>query len=635
MKFNLISEILKYFDCFGTRFNFYIERNRKLYTPLGGIFSLLSFIFGIIIFIYINLNDFLHNLPNSTTSTERNNQQIIKFKEEKIWIPWRIRDFGGKTVNHTGLLYPIIYYYKGIRNNEFKSMITSYKFINYKLCNETSMINNTYLYMIDVELDQLYCIDMEELDMGGSWDSDFLFLITFDLYACKNGIDYNPKNKNCTTYEKIANIAGNNNCFEFEIYYPVVHYQPMNKTTPIFVEYTNYFYHLSRYSNKIDRLYLQQYILKDDKGWFLKEEKIYSRWGCVSLNGDSYSNGNKRDLMNEGSTSRFYSFNIYLKSDIIYYNRSYKKIYLIVAEGLPIINIAYIFFKIISKILKISSENKKLTELLFENLEEQKTIMKINKKNFNFNRKKQNLFRNNFQMNNKNIIINKNINDFSSVQLTPNNSGKKIILENHKISIANDNKYKFNKDANSQIINTSQSKKEIDKLFNSNLALDENKNMNNNILFFNNKTNYISLNLPFNNINIRNDYNSQSNKKINNMISSNLESKTNYIKKKLFPYRYYLCSIFIKNINISKDSFFFTKKFIIVYNFICQLFDISSYLILQREFQTMKNTIIKENQRKIIEMGKKINVSAKSFNLNMRECWEGKKFSIFGKNNNN
>ena len=162
--------LLKYFDFFGTRFNFYMERNRKLYTPVGGILTLSSFIFGVIIFIYVKLDDFLHNIPSSTTSTERNEYKKIKFKEEKIWIPWRIRDFGGKTINHTDLLYPIIYYYKGKRNNAHKSMITSYEFINYKLCNETSMINNSDLYMINIELDQLYCIDMEELNMGESWD---------------------------------------------------------------------------------------------------------------------------------------------------------------------------------------------------------------------------------------------------------------------------------------------------------------------------------------------------------------------------------------------------------------------------------------------------------------------------------
>ena len=621
MSFKIIFDKFKYFDCFGARFNFYIERNRKLYTPLGGILTLLSFIFGIIIFIYIKLDDFLHNLPNSTTSTERNNHKKIKFKEEKIWIPWRICDFGGKTVNHTDLLYPIIYYYKGIRHNKFKTMITSYEFINYKLCNETSMINNRDLYIIDIELDQLYCIDMEELDVGGSWDSDFLFLITFDLYACKNGINYDENNKDCLTYEKIVEIAGNNNCFEFEMYYPVVQYQPLNKTTPIFIEYTNYFYHLSRYSNKIDRLYLQQHILIDDKGWFLKDEEIYSRWGSASLNGDSYSTGNKSDLMNEGSTSRFYSFNIYLKSDIIYYHRSYKKrINLIFSEGLPIVNMVFIIFRFIAKVFKISSINKKITELLFENLKEKKTFMKRNEKNMN------------------NVKINNFLNDFSSVQLTTRNSGKQMLFDNNNNnnSIVNSNKSKYIKnDNNNIIINKYYNKKKIGRPFHNSLVLDEkkimNKNSNNNkIDIFKSKISDMS-NLPFKNINNKNDFLLQN----NNNIDSNINKKTKilYIKKKLFPYRYYLYSSFIKYINDLKKPFCFTKQFTIVYNFICQLFDISSYLILQREFQTMKNTIIGEKQRNIIEKETKINISSKSFNINMSECWESNRFSIFGKIN--
>jgi hypothetical protein len=256
-----------------------------------------------------------------------------------------------------------------------------YEFLDYKKCSETSMINNSDLYMIDIALDQLYCIDMEDIDIGGSWDSDFLNLVTLDIYNCKNGIDYDENNTNCTKYEKIREIAGENNNFQFEIYYPVVHYQPLNKTNPIFIKYTNYFYHISIFSNKIDRMYLQQHILKDDKGLISKDEKSFSYWGIVSFNGDSYTTGNKKDLMNEGSTSRLYSFNIYLKSEVIYYNRSYKKMSLILADGLPVINIVFIFFKIISKIFKISSRNKKLIELLFENLKKKK--IKINNEQYN------------------------------------------------------------------------------------------------------------------------------------------------------------------------------------------------------------------------------------------------------------
>ena len=58
MSFNVIKETLKYVDCFGTTFNFYIERNRKLYTSFGGLLTLLAILFGCLVFIYINLDDF-------------------------------------------------------------------------------------------------------------------------------------------------------------------------------------------------------------------------------------------------------------------------------------------------------------------------------------------------------------------------------------------------------------------------------------------------------------------------------------------------------------------------------------------------------------------------------------------------
>ena len=614
MKSDIITDIFKYVDCFGTTFSFYTERSRKFYTRLGGILTLLSIIIGIILFLYINLDDFFHNNPNSTASTKKEMYRNIKFGEEKIWIPWRIRDFGGKTINHFNLLYPIIYYYKGIRNYSTNRMDIYYEYLNYKSCNETSMINNSDLYMIDINLEQLYCIDMEDIDIGGSWDSDFLNLVTLDLYSCKNGIDYDENNINCTLYDTIEEISGDNNNFQFEIYYPVVNYQPMNKTNPIFIKYTNNFYHLSRFSNKIDRLYLQQYILDDDQGIISKNIKTYSNWGIVSFNGDSYSTGNKRDLMNEGSTSRFYSFNIYIKDEIIVYNRSYKKLFLIIADGLPIVNIVFVIFRMIAKVLKISSGNKKLTELLFENLKEKKSNNKIEILH---------KIGTNLKGNNNSPKINNN--DSSNNQLTYNldfNKKNNILNKKRKYSIKS-YKYEKAKISNKKVINKRLNNNKDNKVINNNI----NFNIKNLESLFSDKSNIIFSNLQYEDSNSKSEPNDQ--RSFNNRMFD--ISHKQYIRKSLFPYKYYLCSIFIKNINTSKNNIFFTKKFIVVYNFVCQLFDISSYLVLQREFQIMKNTLMVKKYKNIIEKGQKINVNDRFFNIDMNECLNCKKLSILGK----
>ena len=154
-----------------------------------------------------------------------------------------------------------------------------------------------------------------------------------------------------------------------------------------------------------------------------------------------------------------------------------------------------------------------------------------------------------------------------------------------------------------------------------------NSHSNNNTEININKSNDIS-SLDFIRSNSRQLFNFEEKNKNN---KKNVKKQTFYIKKKLFPYKYYLCSIFIKNKDISKEPIFVTKKFIAVYNFICQLFDISSYLILQREFQILKNTLIIRKYKDIIESKRKININDKSFNNDIKECLDSNNFSILGK----
>ena len=661
MNYLLISRILKYIDCFGTNFNFYTEKNRKLYTPFGGILTILAFIVGAMIFLAMNIDEIKHDVPLSSTSVTQENYHNIKFLEEKIWIPWRVRDYEGHLANFSGLLYPIIYYYTGIRNKTEQKLDLTYSFLNYKLCNETSMANFTDSFIIDIALDQIYCIDMEELDMGGNWDYDFVNYVEFDLYICKNGIDYDENNTNCTSYEKLIEAADKGNSFEFEIYYPLVNYQPMNKTNPIIVKYISYFYHLSRFSNKIDRLYLQKYILKDDNGWVSKDEKITKYWGCQSFSGDSYATGDKRDLMSEGSSSRLYSFNIYINFETNFYSRTHKNLFLVIADGLPIVYIVFMLFKFIAKVFKISSGNQKLTELLFENLQEKSSRIKKNKIN-DINIKKKRTFMDrklesknsktenskinmNNENNNNNININENLNnnsrinnnsDYSSFKLNQQDKMKNIFdVRKEKNSIESRNRLSYSKNNSNQ--NSFPNQIQINNFFNSNNksnGYSSNNNLNFNISeLFNDKTKDL-LSQSGNSVYNNNLYKFSNGEKIKNGNYNNLlnqRTKKFYIQKQLFPYKYYLCSIFIRNIDPRKKSCFFTRKFIVVYNFICQLFDISSYLILQKEFQIMKNTIMMGKYKDILETNQKINVNARTFNIDMKECLDTNKFSILGR----
>jgi hypothetical protein len=306
-----MKNFLRVIDFFGQRFNLYIGYKPKFYTCFGGIMTLLSFISYILIFIIIGNDDLKRKNPFSNTSTvPPNGYKNIKFGEEKIYLPWRIIDYDENPINITNVIYPRIFYFTVQPDNITGELITKYNLVDYKLCNETSMKNLGEEYIIDIPLETLYCIDMENLKVGGSWNADFLNFIRFDLYMCKDGIDYNESNFECTSYDNLENIYGGGESIFFELLYPNVQFQPTNIEVPILIVYKTHYYIINKYTNKLDRLYLQEYVFEDEKGWIINNPYNISYWGVNSIDGESYIQ-HEKDVLRFASNSKCYTLNIY------------------------------------------------------------------------------------------------------------------------------------------------------------------------------------------------------------------------------------------------------------------------------------------------------------------------------------
>ena len=149
----MVKEYLRYMDLFGTKCCFYSEQKLKLYTPLGGIISIISVTAAILIFIFISLSSFKRETPNIITSSIIDEEQKIKFNEEKIYIPWKIQN-NKNNLNYSNILFPTIKYYSKDNKND----LLQTKILTYKFCNQTSMANIANEILIDSPLDQLYCI---------------------------------------------------------------------------------------------------------------------------------------------------------------------------------------------------------------------------------------------------------------------------------------------------------------------------------------------------------------------------------------------------------------------------------------------------------------------------------------------
>ena len=517
-------------------------------------------------------------------------------KKGKIWIPWRIAKYGDIFIDHRGILYPKIYSVKATKNKDGEMNFKNRE-LKYKLCNETSMINKTDDYIINVNLSELFCIDDELTIIGGSWDKDEIDYIKINLYICQDGIKFNASDPRCQNYENLSKY--NNISWLFEYYYPVVQFQPTNKKVPMLVTYKSYYYRLSSYSSKIDRLYLKENIISDDQYIIGNNPKNSSYWGMSSLYGDSYFSANISDFFLQSSSSQLYSLLIYKDQGYCFYTRSYKKILTIISDVFPILNIIFIVFQRVIGKVKSSYIKRNLMELLFE-INNQKNISKSNKEN------------------NINTIMQQKIPKINSLP-NQNPLKKQQLSLNHFLKKKSDDLINSNKD---EIIN------------------DRSSHLINLIKIHNNSSSYIDLNENQNkkkmiNQMIQNPITNQ--ERINNSKIMNIEKVMNInsndmkhiiSKKKLFPLYYLFMDVFLDIIEQPKKFCVVSQQYLTVYNFMSQLYDISTYVLLYKHFNIIRR-ILYFKYYDCFSQTKKINILNEEIMLNINDCLRNKKNAIF------
>ena len=631
-----INQILKYIDIFGKRCSFYVDKNPKLYSVTGGFLSLITIILCVLIFIFTSLDDFKRIFPFiSFSSIQPKEIHRIRFGKEKIWIPWRIRDYSNNFVNHTKIFYPFIYNYYSINKSFEAGFEFKIKQLNYTLCSQTSFINKSEIFYIDSSLDELYCIEMDDIDVGGGWSSDYISYIEFDLYLCQEGIDYDENNPYCTNYENISHYLGKNNSLMMSFYYPIVQFNSNENINPITILYRERFYQISRFTNKIDRIFLQKNILKDDYGWLINKYNETSYWGLSQIQGDSYTTGDKRDLMNEGSTSRVYSFNIYLESTVNTYFRSYKKIYIIFSECIPLIYIVSFFFNMIASFCKFHTINKKFLEFLFENLKGKSDIFNKKIKELNEKKIENNIIQNHSFKNNNRFLLNEKSKEKSIYNL----SSKKNNIIYNKLNQAPPGEKVDNsiKDNSLEVLNNNIQKEMLSCKSND---IKENRYIGRQtIKSYYNGNHKRESSLQNEKLKVKR----RSAKRMSLVGNSKVhiaslfkqeqknEKHKHYVHKQLFPSRYYFYVIFIKNLNVLKKTKCVSKKFSKAYMFLARLIDIYSHFDLIRQFNVFKTYFLNESNISLVERTRKINIGEMTFMKNIKECIDNNNFSIFAK----
>ena len=154
---SVINELLKNIDSFGVANNFLNRKKKKILYIIWRYFdSFINYFRNNSIYFCWWWWFFTQTTYISTISQSKINNTKISFLKEKIWIPWRIRDFDSRTLNFTNLLYPIVFYYRGIYNETKKALDLTYTVVNYKLYNQTSITKFKDSYLIDIDLEKIF-----------------------------------------------------------------------------------------------------------------------------------------------------------------------------------------------------------------------------------------------------------------------------------------------------------------------------------------------------------------------------------------------------------------------------------------------------------------------------------------------
>ena len=601
-------DFLRYCDFFNVKYNFNYEHKINI-TIFGGLMGITFIIISIIVIIILSIDD-IRKLNPITTKSEipGGDFRVVNLKESNIYIPWRLITYEEKFINHTGILYPSITLIEG-NLDENIGMDLKVHNLNYTLCNETSMINITDQYEIDTPLNELFCIEQNDIPFGGSWLSDKLFYLEVNLFLCENGIRYNASDSRCTPLQDIVKFT--NTTWLFEFFYPNVQFQPTDHDIPMRVIYKNYYYRLSSYTYKLERLYIQENILNDDTSLITTKSKNNSCWGVSTFYGDTYFWQEEQDPLVKSNSSVLFSLDIYMDQGHIYYTRSYKKIFVIISNVFPIVNFLLIIFYRLTVWVKSAFAKQSIVEMIFENSKIFKNKKKFylnieNNTNNNNNMKQRNTIyinkRTKFEDNlkiNKDKMIPKKINSINNMHIRDNCSANK---EPNKSIMKKTVDHNYKDDSHLELFNAFNIKKLI-----------KSKERNGN-----------------------NKYLSDIDEKSNNVNKDNKDnSNEEYIpkkekKKSLFPLFYFFMDIFLDKLDKHRSFCCLDKKYLIVYNFMGVLFDISSYVLLFKYFNIYK-TVFSEELKSL-----NINRFVKKININNREMMatlENKVLSIDSENN--
>ena len=340
-------------DIFGSGFNFLVNGNDKVQTSFGSWFTIFYFFTFVGLFFGFGVDLYQRKKPKVSFNSKIEDYTRFSLSNSNYTYAFRVEDTDGVFITDESIVYQEILYF----SYEMENGAWDVKFINLlkpKRCNDVPLVKEKE-QKYNISLNSWYCIDFDNVTMGGNWEGNFVYGLQIVTRQCTNSTTRN----NCRSKENIEK-AFRNERTSSKFFYSDLSLEVLptmdDFEKPLKTNLVNRYQLLNLglskrniYTNKITSI-------NDDKGWFFQELITSS----IFSNDNIFSDFTLKDTWTQDIL--FNQF-IYFGKKFDVYNRGYTKVQEVLASmggftkfTLVLINIIYIYVNRKVKNLLLLSE---------------------------------------------------------------------------------------------------------------------------------------------------------------------------------------------------------------------------------------------------------------------------------------
>jgi len=428
---------LELLDVFGLKFNFKVDGSENLKTRFGSFLTIFYSLFTIALFLSFGVDLYQRKNPRVIHNSKIFPKEEINLSNQNFTLAFRVQDNAVKLVVNDSLFSMEAIYFQYKKNENEVWEPNKVKYLNYRLCQEENSTKEKEEFY-NFSLSSWFCLDFENINLGGNWDGDFVNGIIINTKQCQYS-----KNNSCLRDEDLKKSYKNEKLLGSNFYFSFMYMEALpqmnNYENPIKLHLINKYDALSLKATKINEVFFKKVNIKDDKGWFFSNLDEQNFISSDNLRSDfSFKDEFNQDLL--------YSCFFYFGKKVDEYTRSYMKIQEVIANMGGFSKIFYAFLNYLYLIFGKYFKNIYLIKRIEFDVKDDLGILneknKFNLKSFrnlilqssqeNFFRKSNNEDKNNIYKNDNlaNIINLLNPNENRRLELNNQSFPNKIKINN-------------------------------------------------------------------------------------------------------------------------------------------------------------------------------------------------------------